>query len=270
MECGIIPKEFYIGRYIYLTGKLADLPKASFNKNEGQVVIAVVTTDPKTGRVTKRRISPKNREWDKYKEIALKRKKLKDQFKKLMAGWSSNYGGSLPQIAKDYVLRPNTNNVFSSGLWDTFNSGDCTAEKKKQISHNGLIMRSQFEADAAEILEEMGIEYKYDVKLKMSSSDDLFPDFAMNFPEYNRCGFMEMLGLLGFMYYVNNNAEKFSKYVNIGLYPNRDIAFVSADGNYRPEHDTIRRIIGVIIDSFARQYVLKKTVAEQKTDFFSI
>ncbi len=270
MEYGIIPKEFYIGRYIYLTGILANLPKASFNRNEGQVVIAVVTTDPRTGRVSKRRISPKSRYWEQYNEIALKRKKLKEQYKKLIAGWNCNYGGSLAQIAKDYVLRPNTDNVFSSRMWDSFNSGDCTAQKKKKISHNGLIMRSQFEADAAEILEEMGIEYKYDVRLRTSSKGDMYPDFAMNFPEYNRCGFIEMLGLLGFVYYVNDNAEKFSTYISVGLYPNRDIAFVSADGNYRPEHDTIRRIIGVIIDSFARQYVMKKVKAEQKTDFFEI
>ncbi len=269
MVRGIIPKEFYIGRYIYLTNMLNNLPKASFNKNEGQVVIAVVTTDKVTGREIKRRISPKNSDWNRYRDIALKRKSLKDQYKKLMTNWSRDYHGSLALISKDYELHPNTDNVFSSELWESFNNGDCAAEKKRQVSHNGLILRSQFEAEAAEILDEMGIEYKYDVRIKTSSAGNLYPDFAMNFPEYNRCGFLELLGLLGYVYYVNENAEKFSRYISVGLYPNRDIAFASADGNYRPEHDTIRRIIGAIIDSFARQYVLKKSSTEQMTDFFA-
>lgn len=257
MERGIIPKEFYIGRYIYLSKLIDNLPKASFNKNEGQTVISIETTDSVTGRVKRRRISPKNNEWEQYRYIVIKRQHAEEQYKKLMANWNRDYSGSLEILSKDYELRPNKKNVFSSRLWESLITGDCTAEKKRQISHNGLILRSQFEADTAEILEDMGIDYKYDVKLHTKSEDDLYPDFAMNFPEYNRCGFLELLGLLGYFYYVNDNAEKFSKYISIGLYPNRDIGFASADGNYRPEHDTIRRIIGIIIDSFARQHVFK-------------
>lgn len=266
----IICKEFYIGRYIYLKNMLDNiLPKATFNKNEGETVIAVVKKDEVTGKEKKSRVYPKGKEWDKYKEIALKRKHLKDQYKKLMINWNRDYHGSLKLISQEYELHPNKDNVFSSELWESFNSGDCTAEKKRQVTHNGLVMRSLFEAEAAEILDEMGIDYKYDVRIKTVSAGSLYPDFSMNFPEYNRCGFLELLGLLGYAYYVAENADKFGRYVSIGLYPNRDIAFASADGNYRPEHETIRRIIGVIIDSFARQYVLKKVPTAQKPDFFA-
>ncbi len=231
------------------------LPKSSFTVNNGEEYIEL----PRTGDGKRRRISEKNREWDKYCNDAVRREALENQLKILEANWSLSYKGSLKNLASRYVIQPNTDNVFSSVLWESLKNNDCSADNSRQVYHNGIIMRSQFEADAAQILDDLGVEYKYDVCLNTTSQGRLYPDIAMNLPEYNRCGFIELLGLLTSINYVSSNADKFEKYINIGLYPNRDIAFVSADRNYRPDHDTIKRIIGVILDSIARQHVILKT-----------
>ena len=54
------------------------------------------------------------------------------------------------------------------------------------------------------------------------------------------------------------NAKKINAYFNGGLYPNRDIAFIAGDRNYRPDYITMKRIIGVMLDAMARQYVVRK------------
>lgn len=258
MDKGIIPREFYIGRYIYLTGKLENLPKASFVHDGGKVLISILTTEQKTGERKRRRISQKNAEWEEYNKSALIRSHLEDQLNKTLANWSQDYQGSLLSISCHYELRPDCSSVYNSEMWDSFKDNECSKEKSRMIYHNCVEMRSQFEADAAEILDNLGIDYKYDICLTTESNGSLYPDFAMNFPEFNRCGFLELLGLLDRNVYVNDNAYKFKRYINSGIYPNRDIAFVSADDKYRPDHDTVKRIIGVIIDSFARQCVIRK------------
>lgn len=254
MGIDIISREFYVGRYIYLTKMLEELPKTSFTVNNGEEYIEL----QKTGDGKRRRISEKNRDWDKYCEDAVRRLAYEKQLRILEANWSLGHKGSLKNLASHYVIRPNTDNVFNSDLWNALKNNDCPSDHGRQVYHNGIIMRSQFEADAAQILDDLGLEYKYDVCLNSVSQGRLYPDIAIHLPEYNRCGFIELLGLLTSMNYVSSNAEKFEKYINIGLYPNRDIAFVSADRDYRPDHDTILRIIGVILDAIARQHVILK------------
>ena len=45
------------------------------------------------------------------------------------------------------------------------------------------------------------------------------------------------------------------KYINAGLYPNRDVTFIPGDYYYRPDTDSMRRIISTIAESFVQQYV---------------
>ena len=53
MEKGIISKEFYIGRYIYLTTELRKLPNITFTRLDGYAAVSIVETDPVTGKNSK-------------------------------------------------------------------------------------------------------------------------------------------------------------------------------------------------------------------------
>ena len=259
MNQGIISKEFYIGRYIYLTEQLARLPIAVFNRVCNYNGIAIWTIDKQTGKkVRVKRLTENNPEYSRYSEIALKRAHLEEQLKITLNNWSKDYRGNLTDIAAGYVIVPNTDNVYSSAFWSRLNNNSNSYEQDRKVMHNSIMMRSQFEADVANILEELGIDYKYEVELLFNSKDRYYPDFSLNFPEYNRCGFLEALGGMDNFGYVGHNAKKLNTYFNAGLYPNRDIAFIAGDLNYRPDYATMKRIIGVMCDAFARQYVLKK------------
>lgn len=249
---------FLIGRYLYLTDRISKMPKVTFNRLRGQEAVSYYLTDEKTGEVKRRRFTNKHPQWDKVRQMAAVRLSLQEQLNKVRLLWRSNYNDSLIQAASSYMLKPNADNRIDSALWESLKSGENKYKNDHPVIHNGMIMRSQFEANVADILERLGIEYKYDAVLQTGASEIVSPDFSLNFPEFNRSGFIEALGALDNLGYIGHNTEKFRKYLNAGIYPNRDLIFIPGDYNYRPDETTIIRMINVMLDSFARQYVIKK------------
>lgn len=254
MKIPIISKEYFVGRYIYLTRELESLPDITFIKMGNYEGVSIRLPDEKEKRYTDH-----NPDWKHYERIANRRLKLKDQKKKLMKMWNSEYSGSLASLASEYRLSPNTVNPYNSKFWESLAEDTNQYQKYHTYSHKGIIMRSVFETNVAQILDEMGIEYKYEVKLDFGEDGKLSPDMALNFPEFNRCGFVEALGRMDDADYIYKITRKFSKYSKAGLYINRDLQFIPADYNYRPEPVEIRKMISVICDSMAAQYVLKST-----------
>ncbi len=258
MGYGLVSREFYIARYIYLTTALDKLPKAVFTRLGDYEGVCIRMIDSSTGKEVRKRITEKNKEWERYKNIAQCRVLLEEQLKKLLANWKADHKGSLKDIAKDYELLPNTENVFDSNLYKSFKNCTNPMENDYPVSHNNILMRSQFEAEVAGILDEMGLDYKYEVSLNLGYQKPFYTDFALHYPEYNRCGFMEVLGGLSGFKYVNRASFCFDAYTNAGLYPNRDIVYIPGDREYRPDQETIKRMIAVMSDALARQYLRKK------------
>ena len=254
MEKGIFVKEFYIGRYIYLVNELRKLPRVSFVRLGKYNGVSFYTDDGK-----KRRITEKNREWEKYRSVAERRRRLKDRLSKLMKDWESEYSGSLHELAKQYTLCPNSKNRYNSVFWESLGSCENECEVDRTFIYDGIVMRSQYETEVAAILDELGIEYKYESRLDLGNQGVVYPDMSCNFPEFNRCGFIEVLGAMDSFSYVQKNTKKFSKYSNSGIYINRDIVFVPGDYYYRPDEELIRKMIAVLVDSFAKMYVIRKS-----------
>ena len=261
MEKGAISKEFFIGRFLYLKDLLDNkIPNVRYMTVNGRVGVTFNKVDKTTGQTVRRRISDKNSKWDRYSALADQRAKYEGQMNKLLSLWKENDRGSLENLAQGYLLRPNTDNPYNSEFWESLREGANDYPKDKEYTHNGIIMRSIFETEVAQMLDHLGIEYKYDTLIKVSSKKFLSPDFAMNLPEFNRCGFAEAMGGLSNFGYINNNIDKYGKYLNCGLYPNRDVALIPADSDYRPDQSTIMRMLAIVLDSIARQYVIRKAL----------
>lgn len=259
MEPGIISKEYYIGRYIYLTGELRKLPDISFARIGKYDGVCIRFTDPETGNSVRKRLTEMNKDWERYRVIAVRKLELQKQLNKLLANWKSDHKGRLDVLAQDYELCPDTDNRFNSEFWNSLEA-DCNPFPKEfPTVHNGIIMRSDFEAEVAGLLEDMGIEYKYEVALDLGYRKPFYPDFALHYPEFNRCGFVEALGGLGGMKYVSHTSFGFDAFANKGLYPNRDVVYIPADREYKPDQESIKRMIGVMCDTLARQYIRRKS-----------
>ncbi len=241
--------EFYIGRFKYLKEELDTLPNVKFIRLRNRQAVSV-----KNPGEPEHRYSQGNKNWKYYESIAQRRAVLIDQMNKLIELWNSNHSGSLENLSDNYVIRPNTDNPYDSRFWESLKNNANTYPNDNPVKHNGLNMRSVFEADTAQILEDLGIQYKYDVLI-----GDLSPDFSLLFSEYNRCAFIEAMGALDNPQYNLKNRKKYWKYPESGLYFNRDVLIIPADSKYRPDSQLITKMITVICDSLACQYVFRKT-----------
>lgn len=256
MNNGSISREFYIGRYIYLTSELAKLPDVRIAQSGDKAVLTVHQRNAITGKVTRRRLSATKKEWTELHRLALRRQELEKRMKLLLDNWEEDYGGSLSYQASFYEVVPNRTNRFDSSFYARMPEAQNTYPNHYPVPYKGYMMRSQFEVEAARLLDSMGIEYKYEVSLQFG--DNLvYPDLTVNLPEFNRCGFVEAMGGMDNLKYMGHNVQKYRAYINAGVYPNRDLAMISADSDYRPDREMMKRIVGAMLSSIAAQHVFK-------------
>lgn len=256
MELKGRPREFFIGRYIYLNERLAKMPIVYLTYRDNAPTVTYYYVDPSTGEKKRRRISDKNPEWDRWLRIANERKALAQQLKTLKEDWHAEQSGDLREISSHYCIVKQETNGLNTDLWNSLKNNQCTKEIRHPFIYNGITMRSQFETVIASILDDMHLEYKYDVRLDLVKGT-VFPDFAVGLPEYDRCGFLEYLGALSDFSYVSDNADKFENYMSSGLYINRDIVFIPGDKYYRPDYETIRELISIMLGAIARKCVTR-------------
>ena len=256
MDNGSISKEFYVGRYIYLTCELSKLPDVRIMQAEGHVVLSVHMKDENTGKVKRRRLSSSKKEWAELYQSAIRRQNLERSLKLLLNHWKEDYGGSLPYLAAKYMVIPNTTNRFDSNLYARLKEDQNTYPNRYSVPYKGYMMRSQFEVEAARLLDSMGIDYKYEVSLFIGEHQ-VYPDLTVNLPEFNRCGFVEAMGGMDNLKYAGHNVQKYRAYINAGVYPNRDLAMISGDSDYRPDPETMKRVVGTMLSSIAAQHVFK-------------
>ncbi|MBR1797068.1 MAG: hypothetical protein IJ757_03520 [Clostridiales bacterium] len=256
MEFGKRPKEFLIGRYIYYKENLDRLPRVSYTHRNNKTILTIRYRDKSTGEIKKRRISDKNSDWEKMRRIADKRLFLKNEISFLENAWNQDYGGSIKDVSANYKIIKGDPSNLNMELWNSLANGQCPREIKHPFIYKGIKMRSQFETSIASVIDDMHIQFKYDTTLILNQGP-VSPDFAMAFPEYDRCGFMEYLGALGSFDYIRDNADKFENYMNSGIYIGRDIIFLSGDKFYRPDFETIRDMIYAMIGEIARKCVIR-------------
>ena len=256
MDKGLIGIKFYVGRYIYLQQMLDRLPDVRFGGRGDSEVLTVYEPDEKTGTIKRRRYSRLSPQWPELYELAKKRRHYKDQLDRLLAFWKEDRGGCLPKIASGYHIVGKTHR-FNSSFWNTLKSNDSDAPNNYPVYYKDFIMRSQFEIDVAKLLDCLGLDYKYEVSLWTASDKVIYPDMAVDFPEYDECGFVEALGGLSNIKYASHNMWKLKEYINLGLYPNREIALVTSDKDSATSREMIICMLGVMLTSIAEEHVME-------------
>lgn len=257
MDIRVRPREFFIGRYIYYSQFLEKLGDIYLSLRDGKEVVDIYQKNLKTGKRVRRRITNKNKEWDKYRESAVTRKILKGRMKELTSDYKKEWGGCLSEEASHYKIVPNSSSRFDNNLFNTFTNNQRGITENHKFKYKGIPMVSEFETEIASIIDSLDISFKYEVKLVLGEYKIKFPDFGLVFPEYNRCAFLEYLGGLDNFKYVNRNGKKFEDYNNAGIYIGRDIAFIPGEENYRPSKQMIKETIMTMYGEIARMHLIR-------------
>ncbi len=246
-----------MGRYIYLQSMLDHLPDVRIGGRGDRESLTVYEPDGDTGEIRRRRYSRMSPQWSELYEVAKRRAHYKKQLECLLAFWKEDRGGCLAEVASEYLI-VSKKHYFNSSKWDEYVSNDNDFPNDSPVYYKDFVMRSQFEVDVAKVLDSLGLDYKYEISLRTGSGEMISPDMAVDFPEYDECGFVEALGGLSSLKYTSHNTWKLKEYINMGLYPNREIALIVSDKGSVTSRDMIVSMLAVMLNSIAEEHVMKR------------
>lgn len=256
MELSLIGIKFYVGRYIYLKRILEHLPDVRICGRGKKTVLTIYEPDKETGSIKRHRFSPSSPRWDDLYGIAKKRARVQEQLDLLLAFWNEDRGGDLDQIASGYLI-VSKRHRYDSAFWSTLKSNDSTMQNDYPVYYKDYAMRSEFEVEVAKILDSLGLDYKYEISLLTANGDVIYPDMAVDLSEYDECGFVEAMGGLSNMKYVSHNIWKLREYINLGLYPNQEVAMITSDKKSPISREMIISMLSVMLNYIAEQHVMK-------------
>ncbi len=233
----IIPEEFLLMRQEYLTLLLKKLPLVKAGRRGVKPVFRVYKD-----KRHYRELSSTNREWEEIKNLYNQRIKIEtslEQTKRLLSGVHHRKGSYSFKVL-------NKRNRLNSSYYDSLADDSCTFEKESEYYYKGYNFRSRSEMLFATILDEFGLEYKYDVKVNFAGR--VFSvDFVIIFRELNRCIFIEYYGKCQDREYTSDNGRKLLHAQADGVYIGRDYFILSGDKTYAPGPDVIRVFVAGII-----------------------
>lgn len=119
--------------------------------------------------------------------------------------------------------------------------------------NNGIRMRSRGEVVIAQVLDSLGLKYKYEIKMGIDG-DWYYPDFTVFLPEFERCFLIEFLGMVDDRNYAVKNGMKIGLYMNAGLVVNEDVLIFAGTRNSMPDVETIIGDIAAMLNKFCRMY----------------
>jgi len=154
----------------------------------------------------------------------------------------------------DRLLVKNTDNRYDNDYFDSLQDGSCPSKKNSKYSYKGREYRSRAEMIFATILDELGLEFKYDVLVEIGGKEYTF-DFIIVFREFNRCIFIEYYGKCEDPDYNYKNSRKINHSFNNDIYLGRDLFIFSGDSNEMPGTDTIRYFMCAIIHQLSEHHI---------------
>jgi len=241
-----IPYEYWDAKIKCLTDRLSKLPIVKLGKHGRSVVYRVYDSDHKHCREITRASS----RWGKAAEIHFKREVINALLIKAKELSKQNCRSShIP----DYEVI-NTDNVYGNDFYDSLQDSSCKAPKNSKYEYNGRLYRSRSEVLIAETLDELGLEFKYDVMIRASGKSHSV-DFVIIFREFNRCILLEFYGKSGNPDYNRDNSAKIEHLANSGIYLGRDLFVLSGDDIYMPGPDVIKRMLISVISCVASYHI---------------
>ena len=145
--------------------------------------------------------------------------------------------------------------IFDEEFWNRLKPSSSGIDGERPYEHNGIRMRSRGEVVIAQVLDSMGLTYKYEVRLQIGD-DVYYPDFAVWLPELGRCFFIEFLGMLDNKNYAYKNGIKIGNYLNAGIVINKDILLLCGTKLSMPSSEEIAQDICSLINKYCVIYAV--------------
>lgn len=157
------------------------------------------------------------------KILAAAEKELRflDGLKRLYDGKSINHVDGKLVKEKMCLVNPvekNDDEFIKEWQEQEYNHYNAFSENLKYINSKGIHMRSKSEVIISNILDEYEIPYIYEKPLKLSRNSVVVPDFTLLDMRNRQEVYLEHLGLMDNMDYIERNISKIRSYEDAGIY----------------------------------------------------
>lgn len=240
----LLPQTFLKARLDCINQELERLPCTSVGVHRGKPVIREIVFDNGLRKkqeylVSSRKGSGLLRDCSKRATL-LKEKRIVEKY----------------LVNNDMTAGINLNKVitqFDSATWERLKAQSLDIDSNINYVHNGIRMRSRAEVLIAQVLDSLGLEYKYETKIVIDG-DSYYPDFAVYLPEFRRFFFIEFLGMVDDKNYALKNGIKIGTYMNAGMRLNKDLLVFEGTQNTMPEIESITGDIVALINKYCLIY----------------
>lgn len=161
--------------------------------------------------------------------------------------WLRDYSGKIPK-AFEHKIKIKSPVGLDNDFFRQAESSSNSMAYKNTYTFMGINFRSKNELIVAELLNDMGLRFKYEPKIVFGSNTEMYPDFLINIVEADRCFFFEMQGMMNDINYAIKSAHKESLYISHGFRDGKDILFFKA-GNDSIDFDVLRTLIEAVVEA---------------------
>ena len=236
--------EYIMANHQYLKTKLDSMPTFHFGMHGGKRTIRISVKD-KYGKRMRYESIHGGRRYKEYSDQMAEREKLSKQ----MDYFDHELRKRRLIVPENMIVYPQ-NTRFTSKLWEELATGLNELGKGKGYYDNHMNnVDSRGEMLIADALDDLHLEYKYEVLYLLNPHRKIFPDFVVLIPALGRFFFIEFMGMADDPNYMDNNSSRIENYIRNGIYPGRDLLIIVGNRDYLPTVNAVkRRIISFIND----------------------
>ena len=228
MNSIVFPMKVHAVKLEYRRLKLEKMVKGYFRTVKGkQYVFVTYDVDfPKYNARHPRILLVTTKLGAKYSEKVLSYLKIKQEYDELLISRNKRYCIKPPKVK--FPIRQFADPHSMDNNFYNRQEGCCGKYKPDNptVSKHGEL-KSKNEQMGADLLEQMGIPFKYETSVYLKDIDEVInPDYLLDFFEIDRCAYLEILGMNDKGTYSVSTATKINGF-SLGNYrPSREIIYI--------------------------------------------
>ncbi len=176
----------------------------------------------------------------------LSRRNAQSQLAHFQTQWDQT--SNLPVPCLDLpALRASKKSIITKEFFDSLIPCSNPKPILRPNPYKGIVFRSKSEREIAEILDELGIEYKYEPAIPVNDYE-IYADFVCFIRELGVGFIIEHCGLMDSPAYIDKTIRTFRDYLSLGLLPSVDVLFTYEKNAIPPTTEYFRTQINRILD----------------------
>ena len=239
-------ESYYYIRLLSLKAELAAIPNVKVGTHCGRTVVRKYTFNSDGGRSFKTYLLD-SAQGQKYGKLADRRAEIKREIKSIESSLGKYF---IEKMGNCRVKL--TGSYLNEDLWKSVGNDENPKIKQGNYFHNGFRMRSRAEVLVAQILDSLGLDYKYEPRIHFGEYD-FYPDFLVYLPGLKRCLIIEFFGMSDSEKYNYDLVGKLTVYSEHNLLLNRDVIGISGNKDSMTASDMIHNNIVLVINLLASE-----------------